>query len=151
MMRELLFRIFLLFVPILSFSQQRKQGIDLNKLSKLYAAKEKKDIINLQQIAKQKGWALILKDDNQNAVAWLTSIDSKGFPVYTTINNNIIAAATTHTNQLWQGGATGFNLSGSSFNIKGKIAMWDGGYPSNNHIELNGKIINKTGHVSLIK
>ena len=89
-MRELLFRIFLLFVPILSFSQQGKQGIDLNKLSKLYAAKEKKDIINLQQIAKQKGWALILKDDNQNAVAWLTSIDSKGFPVYTTINNNII-------------------------------------------------------------
>ncbi len=144
-MRNPLLRLFLLIVPVFSFSQQEKKGVDVLKLSQQYSAKEKKATNNLLQIAKQKGWALMLKSDNPNQLILLTGIDSRGFPVYTTTNNNTIAATTTHTNQLWQGGTTGFNLSGSSSNIQGKIAIWDGGVPMGNHIELNGKIINKDG------
>lgn len=126
-----------------SFSQSETKTVELNRVSKLYAAKEQKDSNYLLQMAQQKGWALSLNSKDSSQIILLTGIDIYGLPTYTTTNNNIIAAATTHTNQLWQGGSTGFNLSGSSNNIKGKLAMWDGGVPMINHIELTDKIINK--------
>ncbi len=48
-------------------------------------------------------------------------------PLYVATNDNIISAATIGTNQLWPGGSTGLNLSGSTPALKGKIAIWDGG------------------------
>ncbi|MFY7964097.1 MAG: S8 family serine peptidase, partial [Chitinophagaceae bacterium] len=138
-----LFSAFVLFAPFFSLSQQEKQQNNLEKISKLYAEKEKQDKIKLLRIAQQKRWALSLKTNNPNQTILLTGVDINGLPIYTTTNNNIIAAATTRTNKLWQGGLTGFNLSGASTNIQGKIAMWDGGLPMPTHIELNNKIVNK--------
>ena len=126
--------------PVLSFSQKETKTFELNRVSKLYAAKQENFRTRLLQIAKQKGWPLTLKSQDPNQIIVLTGIDAYGFPTYTTTNNNIIAAATTHTNQLWQGGITGYNLSGSSGNMNGKIAIWDGGIPSQNHIEFGSRI-----------
>ena len=132
--------VFAILAPFISFSQSETKTVELNRVSKLYAIKQANDRIRLLKIAKQKGWALTLKSQDPNQIIVLTGIDPYGFPTYTTTNDNIIAAATTHTNQLWQGGLTGFNLSGSSTNMNGKIAMWDGGVPMGKHIEFNGRI-----------
>ncbi len=148
MQKKILVYIFLVFAmltPFISFSQNETKNLELNRVSKLYAAKQANDKTRLLQIAKQKGWALTLKSNNPNQLILLSGIDINGIPVYTTTSNNIIAAATTHTNQLWQGGSTGFNLSGSSANMNGKIAIWDGGCPMTNHLEFGNRIINKDG------
>jgi hypothetical protein len=59
----------------------------------------------------------------------LVGIDALGNPKYVSTFDNIIAAATTKANQLWPGGSSGLNLSGSSAAVKGKLAIWDGGHP----------------------
>jgi hypothetical protein len=135
-----IFLVFAILASLVSFSQKETKTIELNRVSKLYAAKQENDRSRLLQIAKQKGWDLTLKTQDSNQLVVLTGIDAYGLPTYTTTYNNIIAAATTRTNQLWQGGATGFHLSGSSANMNGKIAMWDGGIPSQNHIEFSSRI-----------
>ncbi len=132
-----------MFAPVISFSQRETKITELQRASILYATKEQKSYNYLLQMAQQKGWSLSLKSKDSNQIILLTGIDINGVPIYTTTNNNIIAAATTHTNQLWQGGSSGFNISGSSANMSNKIAIWDGGVPMVNHIELASKIVNK--------
>ncbi len=51
--------------------------------------------------------------------------------------NNIDAAKTIGTNQLWPGGLPGLNLSGAGLN---KLALWDGGSARTTHHELIGRI-----------
>jgi hypothetical protein len=109
-----IFLVFAILASLVSFSQKETKTIELNRVSKLYAAKQENDRSRLLQIAKQKGWDLTLKTQDSNQLVVLTGIDAYGLPTYTTTYNNIIAAATTRTNQLWQGGATGFHLSGSN-------------------------------------
>ena len=148
MSSKIFFNFFLLAIiltPIISFSQKETRKTELEKLSTLYAAKEKNEAASLQKIAKQKGWALTITNKNSNRTIKLTGIDINGFPMYTGVDNNATSAATTHTNQLWNGGSTGYNLSGSSINMKGKLAEWDEGIAKANHIELDGKIVNKDG------
>lgn len=117
--------------------------MNLQKLSNLYKKKEELNRNILLEKATKKNWPLILKSNNPNQIIVLTSIDVNGFPMYTATENNYTSANTTRTNQLWAGGSTGFNLSGSSTNVKGKLALWDGGSASNIHIELSGRIKNK--------
>ena len=92
-------------------------------------------------VAKEKGWETftIRKD---GAVIALQGIDELGLPVYFTTYNNSVAAATTNTNKLYNGGGLGLNLSGSTIG-NGKIAVWDGGAILSNHIELIGRILTK--------
>jgi hypothetical protein len=94
----------------------------------------------LMRTARQKGWPLFisLKKGNQ---AVLYGINHKGFPLYVTTNDNIISAATIGTTQLWPGGNTGLNLSGSTPALKGKIAIWDGGRVRGTHQELAGRVV----------
>ena len=92
--------------------------------------------------AKEKGWPLSFKGKYGNLVI-LDGIDIFGLPLYKTTFNNTIAAATTRANQLWPGGTSGLNLSGSSPSLKDKIGIWDGGKVLNTHIELTGRITQK--------
>lgn len=144
-MKKVLYCLFtvIIFTPVFSFAQQKTQTTLLQNLTQLYKTKESADKKFLLKKAAQKKWALRLSSPNPNQVIVLTGIDANGYPLYTTTDNNIISAATVHTNTLWAGGLSGYNLDGSSLNIKGKIASWDGGVASNNHIELAGKILNK--------
>ena len=93
-------------------------------------------------MAKSKGWALtITSRDGRKGI--LMGVDVFGFPKYYITNNNTIAAATTRANQLWPGGETGLNLSGSSSNMKNKLGIWDGGSVLGTHVELTGRITQK--------
>jgi len=70
-------------------------------------------------------------------------VDDLGFPLYYITNNNTIAAATTRANQLWPGGSSGLNLSGSSANMKNKLGIWDGAAVLGTHVELAGRVTQK--------
>ncbi len=99
------------------------------------------------QLAKSKGWSLTIKArDGRTGV--LVGVDAFGYPKYYINNNNIIAAATTRANQLWPGGASGLNLSGSSANMKNKIGIWDGGSVLSSHVELTGRVTQKDNPTS---
>lgn len=93
-------------------------------------------------MARAKGWALSFTS-REGRVAVLTGVDDFGHPKYVTTNNNTIAAATTRANQLWPGGSSGLNLSGSSANMKNKLGIWDGGSVLATHQELTGRVTQK--------
>ena len=90
-------------------------------------------------LATQKQWPLVMTIKNGRKI-YLSGIDSKGYPLYKGTNDNIISAATIHTNLLWPGGSTGLNLSGSSAGLKGRIGIWDEAQPLHTHQELTGRI-----------
>lgn len=98
-------------------------------------------------LAKEKGWDLVLTGQRGDK-AYLVGLFEDGSPKYYTVYNNTIAAATTRANQLWAGGASGLNLSGSSANMKDKLAIWDGGKVLSTHVELNGRITQKDAAAS---
>ena len=94
----------------------------------------------LASLAKQRGWPLTIKLKRGN-LAVLYGLSPLGLPLYVSTNDNIISAATIGTNQLWPGGSTGLNLTGSTPAMKGKIALWDGGRVLLTHQELNGRVV----------
>ncbi len=94
----------------------------------------------LASLAKQRGWPLTIKLKRGN-LAVLYGLSPKGLPLYVSTTDNIISAATIGTNQLWPGGSTGLNLTGSTPAMKGKIALWDGGRVLLTHQELNGRVV----------
>lgn len=93
-------------------------------------------------IAKTKHWDLVITTKN-GSKAYLVGLTATGLPKYYIAYNNTVAAATTRANQLWAGGATGLNLSGSSANLKNKLAIWDGGKVLGTHVELVGRVTQK--------
>ncbi len=93
-------------------------------------------------MARTKGWSLTITS-REGRTGVLVGVDDFGFPKYVITNNNTIAAATTRANQLWPGGSSGLNLSGSSANMKNKLAIWDGASVLATHQEFVGRIIQK--------
>lgn len=115
-----------------SFAQQ-----ETNNAAK--AAVRRAAHAKLMSLAKEKNWdTLITRPDGYTAK--LTGVDQTGAPIYLETHNNIVAAATIGTNQLWSGGALGLTLSGSSASVTGKLAIWDGGKVRSTHVELNGRV-----------
>ena len=94
------------------------------------------------QLAKQNGW-FIRKNTVRGGVIALVGVDELGNPKYVATCDNLIAAATTRANQLWPGGSSGLNLSGSSASVKGKMGIWDGGHALITHVELTGRVLVK--------
>lgn len=122
-----------------SYAQLKTNTELLRQASVLHAAKEKRDHEQLMAMARQKGWdTVITRADGY--VSILAGVDGFGMPLYLSTENNIVAAATIGTNKLWPGGSTGLNLSGSSNNVKDKLAMWDGGRVRPTHVELTGRV-----------
>jgi len=141
------FRLILpLLITIVSVTVLNGQTITdkafLAKMSKDLKDNRDNNYAKAKQLAKQKGW-FIRKISPNGKVTALIGVDEMGNPKYVTTYNNTIAAATTRANQLWPGGSSGLNLSGSSNSVKGKIAIWDGGYPLSSHVELTGRILLK--------
>lgn len=93
-------------------------------------------------LAKQKGWQPSFTTRN-GGLAVLVGVDPFGLPIYYSTENNVIAAATTGTSQLWVGGSSGLNLNGSSSSVTGKMAIWDGGKVLVSHVELAGRVIQR--------
>ncbi len=100
-------------------------------------------------MAKSKNWSLkIVYPDG--GISKLVGVDDFGFPIYIQTTNNTIAAATTRANQLWPGGSSGLNLSGSSPSMANKLGIWEAEdqSPLATHVELTGRIVQKDGPTS---
>ncbi len=93
-------------------------------------------------LAKTKGWSL--RGKHKGGIA-LMGVNPFGRPIYYSTFNNIIAAATVKTDQLWAGGSLGLGLSGASAALKNKLAIWDGAGVLNTHVELVGRVTQKDG------
>lgn len=113
------------------------------ELDQLSASLENTYNANLKKamaLAPQNNWVVRKKYKNGTVMS-LQRISSLGYPLYYKSFNNTTAAATTRTNTVQPGGALGLNLSGSSTNLDGKLAIWDGGSVLANHQEFVGKTI----------
>ena len=137
-----------LMITIISMKGLHAQVITdknlLARMSKDFKQREDNNFTRAKLLAKQNGWFLTKKTTNGGIIS-LIGVDELGNPQYVSTYNNTIAAATTRANQLWPGGSSGLNLSGSSNSVKGKIAIWDGGHPLTTHVELTGRITIKDG------
>lgn len=93
-------------------------------------------------LAKTNKWDLSI--NFEGGIAKLTGVDDFGFPVYTKSFNNTIAAATTKASQLWPGGASGLNLTGSTAAMRNKMGVWEfDGAPLASHVEFTGRLVQK--------
>ncbi|MEO8403935.1 MAG: hypothetical protein ABI480_05055, partial [Chitinophagaceae bacterium] len=132
----------ILLLNHLATAQTETKTSILKQAATTQAEKEKALSEKLRILATQKGWPLVMKRPNGgNAI--LVGVDNAGAPLYISTENNITAAATIGTSKLWPGGPTGLNLSGSSNNVKDRLAIWDGGSVSPTHVELAGRLIQR--------
>ncbi len=93
-------------------------------------------------MAKSRNWELSIVTNG--SIAKLTGVDDFGFPVYTKSFNNTIAAATTRASQLWPGGASNLNLTGSTAAMRNKLGVWEfDGAPLSSHVEFSGRLTQK--------
>jgi hypothetical protein len=139
-----------LFFLIQSVSAQTKTNTAvLKQASVVQAQKEKQLKDRIVALAKERNWDLVIRKP-RGGIAILTDIDGFGNPVYTATDNNFTAAATIGTNQLYAGGSLGLSLSGSSNNVKGKLAVWDGGGVRATHVELAGRVTQKDAPAGLV-
>jgi len=126
----------------LSFSQTNTNDKILKLSSPKFKLEEELNYAKALSMAKSKNWSLSFKSGEGN-INYLVGVDDLGFPLYISSYNNTIAAATTRANQLWPGGTSGLNLSGSSTSLTNKMGIWEVGGPLPTHVELTGRIIQK--------
>ena len=74
---------------------------------------------------------------NENPDIELMYISATGRPVYYIINN-IIAARTLSTDDVWPGGSAGYSLTGSGIDFLG---VWDAGGVLTSHQEFDGRVV----------
>lgn len=72
---------------------------------------------------------------NRNPDIKLIYVDARGRPFYYT-TNNLIAAQTVSTDEVWPGGSGGFNLTGATTSL-GQFAIWDAGGVRTTHQEFS--------------
>ncbi len=126
------------FFPSL-FAQIGTQKVVLSNTAKSLDAESRSSFSDAIIKSKEKGWPVQYKTKN-NQTASLIGIDRFGQPIYLTTYADPVQAITTNTNQIWQGGSTGFNLNGSSDSITNRIGVWDESSPRLTHVEFAGRI-----------
>jgi Subtilase family/GEVED domain/Secretion system C-terminal sorting domain len=124
------------------FGQTKTNTVVLNRMSGDFQTKRFTEVTKALLLARQNGWP-IRKYTVRGGVISLIGVDGLGNPKYVATSDNTIAAATTGTNQLWPGGSSGLNLTGSAASVNGKLGIWDGGHALTTHVELVGRIIVK--------
>ncbi len=103
----------------------------LLELSRIFHEKYSNSKKEAMNIAKEKGWTIRADKEGEYLIE-LMGISKNGIPVYN-ITNNINAARTSQTDELWTGGDTGLDLSGEGF----LIGEWDGGLVRTTHQEFD--------------
>jgi hypothetical protein len=116
----------------------------LQRLYSEIAPKNQSNKARAMQLAQQKNWMVRHVQDDGTVIS-LEGVDDNGFPIHYITDNNTRAAASVKTDQVWPGGSTGFNLSGSSDALRGKLAVWDGGAVRLSHQELVGRVTQRDG------
>jgi hypothetical protein len=133
---------FCAFFTSITVAQTITEPTILERTAKALKIADNENYIKALSLAKQKGWALTITDKEGN-VGKLVGVDAFNLPKYYIQHNNAIAANTTRANQLWPGGSSGLNLSGSSNAVKNKLGVWDGGKILNTHVELINRVTQK--------
>ena len=133
---------FCAFFTSITVAQTITEPTILERTAKALKIADNENYIKALSLAKQKGWALTITDKEGN-VGKLVGVDAFNLPKYYIQHNNAIAANTTRANQLWPGGSSGLNLSGSSNAVKNKLGVWDGGKILNTHVELVNRVTQK--------
>lgn len=140
--RSSLFILLVCLASLPCLAQEKTNRTVLNQMHTFVKDGETVNRTKAMSLAKEKGWPLTLKDRHNNT-GLLVGVDITGHPVYLITENNVISAATIGASQLWDGGASGLNLFGSSNAVKGKIAIWDGGSIRNTHVEFANRALQK--------
>ena len=133
---------FCAFFTSITVAQTITEPTILERTAKALKIADNENYIKALSLAKQKGWALTITDKEGN-VGKLVGVDAFNLPKYYIQHNNAIAANTTRANQLWPGGSSGLNLSGSSNAVKNKLGVWDGGKILTTHVELVNRVTQK--------
>ncbi len=131
-----------------SFAQTQKQKDELIAFSKFLKIEETRNYKKALALAVVKGWPLQMALPN-GGIMKLTGVYPSGLPEYTATESNAEAAATTGASNLWDGGSSGLNLTGSSTAMNGKLAIWDGGALLGTHQELTGRVVSGDGATSI--
>ncbi len=76
---------------------------------------------------------------NANPDFALIGIDERGRPIIYRVHN-IDAAATISTDEVWPGGASGYNLTGVNTEV-GELGIWDGGAVRGTHQEFGIRVL----------
>ena len=134
----LLFIIGAFFVNATSAQSETKTNV-LNTSARSFESASRASFSDAIIKSKENGWPLQYKSRNNQTVN-LIGMDHFGQPIYLTTYQDPVQAITTNTNQLWQGGISGLNLSGSSDSITNRIGVWDESAPRTTHNEFNGRI-----------
>lgn len=144
-MMKRLFLPFLLCFTVFNFliAQISTNEKILTLNAQTFKLEQQTSLARAMAVAKEKNWDLIIKLPNGN-IARLSGIDEFGFPKYTKSTNNTIGAATSRASQLWPGGASGLNLSGSTADMRNRLGIWEfDGAPLSTHVEFGGRILQK--------
>ena len=96
------------------------------------------------QLARKKGW-VVSETTKAGATISLQGVDERGMPVYHVTYDNVRAAATTGTDQVWPGGPANLTLTGGNPALADKLAIWDGGRVRATHQELGGRVVQRDG------
>ena len=106
------------------------QKTNLLKMTDEFHQKHLLQRAELERVAKEKGWTI--RKETDKGVSEIQYIDQFGFPQsYSTTNLN--AGRTTNTDDIWSGGSSGLNLTGSGYTV----GEWDGGGVLTTHQEFN--------------
>jgi len=114
----------------------------LNNTAKSFEVESRASFSKAIIKSSERGWPLQYESRN-NRHSSLVGIDQFGLPIYLTTFADPVQAITVNTNQLWPGGSSGFNLSGSSDSITNRIGVWDESSPRLTHVEFAGRLVLK--------
>ncbi|MBC7384420.1 MAG: S8 family serine peptidase, partial [Bacteroidia bacterium] len=92
---------------------------------------------DLQQYAASKPQLPVSFNTHNSGTCSFDGFGFNGQPQFLCTCNNLDAAKTIGTHQLWPGGSLGLSLNGAGLN---KLALWDGGSARLTHIELTGRV-----------
>ncbi|MBD1398985.1 S8 family serine peptidase [Pontibacter sp. JH31] len=128
--------------------EQATNKAALQSIHNEIAPKAKSNKEHALQLARQKNWVVRHVEENGTVIS-LEGVDERGFPIHYITENNTRAAASVKTDQVWPGGGTGLNLSGSSDALRGKLGVWDGGAVRLSHQELLGRVTQRDGATAI--
>jgi hypothetical protein len=135
-----------------SFVSVQAQVItDRAALSRAHDSFSQRAVTNYQRallLSAKKNWPLTIHGKH-GKYAVLTGVDVHNQPIYKVVDN-LTSAQTTSTTALWSGGSLGLNLTGNAANMKGRLAIWDGGAVRGTHVELAGRVTQVDGYTELL-
>ncbi|MCD4731910.1 MAG: S8 family serine peptidase [Bacteroidales bacterium] len=120
------------FIISLSLIAQQKTNVEkLNQLSDQFSKDWALKQARVYEFAANNNLQVRIEDENGRIIQMVDVED--GIPVYIS-TTNLGAAITTRTNELWEGGNLGLDLSGEGYD---KLGEWDGGKVRTTHQEFN--------------